>query len=54
MDPGRFQEVWFIDRQESLNQFCDLAGVDNRKGWNASFTNQDRAGSVGDALVFLW
>ena len=49
--PAEFMKVYIIDRSSPI---CDLAGVDNRPGFNAEHTNTSDYGSMGDTLSFTW
>ncbi|MFT4627129.1 MAG: hypothetical protein ACI8PZ_005810 [Myxococcota bacterium] len=46
-----FMKLYMLDRTFA---WCDLAGVDNRLGFDAEVTNSDTFGNAGDYVEFAW
>ncbi|MFT4626001.1 MAG: hypothetical protein ACI8PZ_004672 [Myxococcota bacterium] len=49
--PADFMKVYMLDRTFA---WCDLAGVDNRPGFDAEVTNGNTFGNAGDYVEFAW
>lgn len=50
---GQYMRVYILDRP-GQGTWCNLAGVDNRQGFDLETTNSNTGGVIGDTLSFTW
>ncbi|MBM4355321.1 MAG: hypothetical protein FJ109_16305, partial [Deltaproteobacteria bacterium] len=48
---GQYMKIYMLDR---TFPWCDLAGVNNRPGFDAQVTNSNSSGISGDTVSFTW
>ena len=46
-----YMKIYMLDR---ASPWCDLAGVDNKPGFDAEVTNSNSSGVAGDTVTFTW
>jgi len=51
VQPALYMKIYMLDR---TGAWCDLAGVNNRPGFNVEVTNSNSSGVAGDSVTFTW